>query len=316
VLDVKTLRRLCPLAGNVDASIRGSIALSGNENLCGYTLVISVDGGRLRERRRKCGRKPKELKRQGYHTDWREPKLFTLYLLESTGKVVKAFKPLYDATRGNHEALLALLERYLCNFPIEQLARIVFCGDGGPWIWHGVEALCQRLGLDKQKVHQVLDYTHAQQNLNEIVALISPVKQVDTREKWKSLLWNGSLKALQRSIENTITHKAKREQAMNKFTRYFLTHQQRMRYAEFKAQGLPCGSGHVESAIRRVINLRLKAPGTFWLKEMAECFLFLRSQLLSGRWNFFLVNLTALTRRAFGPVYTDNQETWELPKAA
>ena len=72
-----------------------------------------------------------------------------------------------------------------------------------------------------------------------------------------------------------------------------------MHYAQFKEKGLPTGSGHVESAIRRVINLRLKAPGTFWLKEMAECFLFLRSQLISGRWNVFMGNLTALTRRAF-----------------
>ena len=72
-----------------------------------------------------------------------------------------------------------------------------------------------------------------------------------------------------------------------------------MQYAQFSAKGLPCGSGHVESAIRRVINLRLKAPGTFWLKEMAECFLFLRSQVISGRWKTFMANLTSLARRAF-----------------
>ncbi|CAK0772574.1 hypothetical protein CCP4SC76_5580019 [Gammaproteobacteria bacterium] len=48
---------------------------------------------------------------------------------------------------------------------------------------------------------------------------------------------------------------------------------------------------HVESAIRRVINLRLKAPGTFWLKKMVECFLFLRSQLISGRWEIFMATL-------------------------
>ena len=54
-------------------------------------------------------------------------------------------------------------------------------------------------------------------------------------------------------------------------------------------------SGHVESAIRRVINLRLKAPGTFWTRPMAECFLFLRAQLLSGRWDTLLANLTGKT---------------------
>ncbi len=315
-LNVKTLRRLCQLTGDVDVGLRGHIALSSNENLQGYTLVVSADGGRLRERRRKRGRKANHLKRQGYHTDWREPKLFTLYLLDEKGEVVKEFKPLHDATRGNHETMFTLLESDLRSLEIEQLARIVFCGDGGLWIWNGVEALCERRGFDKQRVYQVLDYTHAKQNLNEIVKLLSPAKQASARRKWESLLWNGYLDALEGSIKETMTDKAKRDQAMKKFASYFTSNRERMRYAWFKAQGLPCGSGHVESAIRRVINLRLKAPGTFWLKEMAECFLFLRSQLLSGRWDFFIANLTALTRRAFWSVYAANQEAWELPKAA
>jgi hypothetical protein len=68
-----------------------------------------------------------------------------------------------------------------------------------------------------------------------------------------------------------------------------------MQYQQFRDQHLPCGSGHGESAIRRVINLRLKAPGTFWTRPMAECVLFLRAQLLSGRWDILLANLTGKT---------------------
>lgn len=314
-LDVKTLRRLCQKAGDLDSGLRGCITLSGKENLGGYTLVVSADGGRLRERRRKRGRKAEHLKRQGYHTEWREPKLFTLYLLDEKGEVVKEFKPLHDATMGDSEAMFALLENYLRSLKIEQLARIVFCGDGGPWIWNGVEALCERMGFDKNLVYQVLDYTHAKQNLDEIVELLPQAKQAGARGKWEHFLWNGQLDALERSIKETVS-KSKREQAMKKFARYFATNWERMRYAWFKANGLPCGSGHVESAIRRVINLRLKAPGTFWLKEMAECFLFLRSQLLSGRWEIFMGNLTALTRRAFWPVLVADQNSCDLPEAA
>jgi hypothetical protein len=70
-----------------------------------------------------------------------------------------------------------------------------------------------------------------------------------------------------------------------------------MQYEGFEQQGLPCGSGRVESAIRRVINLRLKAPGTFWTEAMAEGLLFLRAQLLSGRWEVRLANLTAETAK-------------------
>ncbi len=65
-LNVKTLRRLCGLAGTHEINLRARISLNGEENLHGYTLVVSVDGGRLRERKRKRGRKAKKLKRQGY----------------------------------------------------------------------------------------------------------------------------------------------------------------------------------------------------------------------------------------------------------
>jgi len=62
---------------------------------------------------------------------------------------------------------------------------------------------------------------------------------------------------------------------------------------------LPAGSGAVASAIRRVINLRLKGAGIFWTAEMAEVMLFLRSQFLRGRWNIVLNNLVNRTRKMF-----------------
>jgi hypothetical protein len=298
-LDVKTLRRLCQSAGGLDNNLRGCLALSGEEKLHGHTLVVSVDGGRLRLRKRKRGRKANQLKRQGYHTDWKEPKLFTLYLIDAEGNRVKEFKPLHDATMGDHDAAYALLENYLDNLELEQLERIVFCGDGGSWIWNGAEKLCDRMGFDENKIFQVLDYTHAKQNLRDIIELVCPTKQAVATKKWKALLWNGQMDALEASIKALVTDKKKLTQALKKFTNYFAANRKRMQYAQFKAKGLPCGSGHVESAIRRVINLRLKAPGTFWLKEMAECFLFLRSQVISGRWKTFMANLTSLARRAF-----------------
>jgi hypothetical protein len=65
-----------------------------------------------------------------------------------------------DATLGDHEALFTLLECYLRALPLSTVAWVVFCGDGAPWIWSGVEALIERLEL-AEAVYQVLDYTHA-----------------------------------------------------------------------------------------------------------------------------------------------------------
>ena len=55
-----------------------------------------------------------------------------------------------------------------------------------------------------------------------------------------------------------------------------------------KRRPIYIGSGTIESAIRRVINLRIKAPGQFWLLENAEKMIFLRSQVLTERWHSVL----------------------------
>ena len=58
-----------------------------------------------------------------------------------------------------------------------------------------------------------------------------------------------------------------------------------MRYKAFQDRGLPIGSGAVESAVRQVVNLRLKSNGMFWLQEHAEYLLHLCAFLRAGRWD-------------------------------
>jgi hypothetical protein len=50
----------------------------------------------------------------------------------------------------------------------------------------------------------------------------------------------------------------------------------------------------MESAIRRVVNLRLKGASIYWLEESAEAMLLLRSFYKSGRWD--MLNKHALSR--------------------
>ena len=248
-VDVKTLRGLCRVLFEQGRWFRGQISLTGTEQLAGRTLVIGIDGGRLRERRRKRGRKKAGQKRQGYHTDWKEPKLFTLYVLDSEGQVVKSFAPLHDATMRNHQGLFALLERYLDALDLERVARIVFCGDGAPWIWSGVEALCQRQGLDQARVDQVIDYTHAKQNLQELIDLLPARLQHQGRpaKQWRDWLWQGDLEALYQSLCETLRGK-KKVQALNKWDNYFARNHQRLRVALASASS-PCRAA---AAVSRV----------------------------------------------------------------
>jgi hypothetical protein len=57
-LNVKTLRCLCRVLFEQGRWFRGKISLAGTEELAGQTLVIGIDGGRLRERHRKRSRRP------------------------------------------------------------------------------------------------------------------------------------------------------------------------------------------------------------------------------------------------------------------
>jgi len=302
-INVKTLRRYCKLTGERGMEWRGLVSLDGTEELDGVTVVVGIDGGRLRERRGKLGRWKKGQKRRGFSTEWREPKLFTIYFLNGDGEIIRELPPLHDATMGDHEAMFSLLEQYLTALPLQQAERIVFCGDGAPWIWSDTVELCKRLNLNMTKVHQVLDYTHAKQQLGKLLDYVGKQgkgkrKKGNLDQKWKNLLWNGEIGSLKNEIEQQCAGR-RQAVALKKWQTYFKNNENRMQYQIFEEQGIPCGSGSVESAIRRVINLRLKAPGIFWTIEMAETFLFLRSQLISGRWAIMMRNLIRQLARMF-----------------
>lgn len=51
---------------------------------------------------------------------------------------------------------------------------------------------------------------------------------------------------------------------------------------------MPIGSGTMESAIRRVVNLRLKGAGIFWHEEHAEQMLLLRTYYKSKYWQVLM----------------------------
>lgn len=62
--------------------------------------------------------------------------------------------------------------------------------------------------------------------------------------------------------------------------RYLKNHQDQMRYDEYRRQGLPITSSHVESTVKQ-FNRRMKGTEKFWSEEGAEAILQLRADYLS-----------------------------------
>ncbi len=296
-VDIKTIRRICRILGEFGLENRDVASLEAGESVAGKLVVIGIDGGRLRTRQKKRGRRASSLNRQGYNTPWREPKLFTIYVLDEQGRVKRSGRPLHDATLGDADEAFALLAGYLRNLQIQKAKRVIFVGDGASWIWDRVQVLLGDLSLRPEQVFQVIDYFHAAARLWALLELrgnLTSKERMRIYRQWKGLLWKGDIAGLKAAVMQTAHGKARKK--MLKGLGYFETHACRMQYQSFKANNVPQGSGCVESAIRRVINLRLKAPGTFWTSAMAEYFLFLRSQLLSGRWSIFMANVAKRRR--------------------
>jgi len=64
----------------------------------GHTLLIGTDGGRLRTRVPKKGRKKKKSGRHGFKGCWREPKVMVVSSIDEKGRKMKGGYQRYDAT--------------------------------------------------------------------------------------------------------------------------------------------------------------------------------------------------------------------------
>lgn len=253
----------------------------------GLKILICVDGGRIRERRTKRGRRQEEQKRQGFHADWVEPRLLTISQFDESGKKVKSINPILDGSCGSMDDFFALLKQHLMKINLDGAAEIVFCADGGVGIWPRIDQLISELGL--AGAHRVLDYTHAKQNISTVTNLISAGLKLAQEKKLKlskqirNLLWEGNINGIAELAKERLAGKRKAlKAAIKKLGEYFKDHS-KFQYQFFRNKNLPTGSGTVESAIRRVINLRLKGTGIFWKRENAEKIIFLRSLVLTGK---------------------------------
>ena len=83
-LDIKTLRSTAyRYAARARAAQQSAAALL--DRVTGKRVVVSLDGGRVRVRRKKRGPKTKK-GRNRFHTDWKEPKLLILYVVGDDGR--------------------------------------------------------------------------------------------------------------------------------------------------------------------------------------------------------------------------------------
>jgi hypothetical protein len=273
---------------------QGSLAVAGN--VSGRRIVVSMDGGRVRLRERRRGKTKKGRKR--FSPKWREPRLFIIYAVDDEGRMADDFPPVIDGTLGSCDQLFALLLAYLRGFNLTEAARVLFVADGAAWIWRRVPKLVKSLALRDDQVQQLIDFWHAVEYLGKIAE--SKSLRGIPKSRWvkvqKKRLWRGEIGTVVEEIKTRIGSKPTKEQKtwLNYFITHGLTHR-RMDYSRSRTHQTPIGSGAIESAVRRVINLRVKSNAVYWLRDNAETMIRIRAWIKAGRADELFHQTTCVT---------------------
>jgi len=266
----------------------------------GKRFGAMIDGGRTKIRKTK--RKQKGLgktktQKRRYRTDWREPKQIIVFEMDEQGRMKKGTKPIIDGTFQGPDEILEVLAMRLHQVGASQAEVVAFRSDGAPWIWERLEWVIRRLGLSKGQVSCGLDWCHAVHHVS--LALESLVAEADRKRVFKKLrkwLKRGAWQKVVRELIDLMLAKGLDETApVWTEIAYLDRHGEagHLAYAKFRRRQLPMGSGAIESAIRRVINLRMKGNSIFWKEENAEGMLVLRGLVLSRRWRETFAKITA-----------------------
>jgi hypothetical protein len=262
------------------------------KELRGKRVGVAIDGGRVRIRklvRKQKGKGKTKTRRRKMSTEWREPKLLIIFETDAKGRQMPGTKPLIEATLEGPDGCLELLAMHLHRLGAAKAKSVTFLADGATWIWERLEWVVKRVGLDPKRVMKVLDCCHAVHQMSLALKGLNLVKSKHDKLYWEMRMKLKKSRALEVTYELSLLAEAeglppKSEVWTN--IRYLESHAAsgHMQYLTFRRRGLPLGSGAIESAIRRVVNLRLKGNGITWYAENAEGMMALRAAALTDRW--------------------------------
>jgi hypothetical protein len=163
--------------------------------------------------------------------------------------------------------------------PLAVLPAVVVLGDGAPWIWNlAAEHFGRRT--------EIVDFFHAAEHAWAAAKALhgegrpEAAAWADARLTELSARGAGPVLA---ALEAAEPPDAEAAEALRKERGYFRANAARMAYPEFRARGLPIGSGPVESAARHVVQRRLKVAGARWSDPGAQAMLALCAHLASDR---------------------------------
>lgn len=178
---------------------------------------------------------------------------------------------------------------------VEKAEQIIVLGDGANWIWNRIAFM-----FPTQKTTEILDFYHASEYVWDAAKAnfgsASPKTEEWGEEHCHTLKHDGPALVLAALRDLTPTEKTPLE-AVAKAITYFENQYPRMDYPSYVQQRLQIGSGSAESAVNRVVGVRINQAGMRWDAERAEAVAHVRAAILSNRWDDFWNDFSPTPRR-------------------
>jgi hypothetical protein len=155
---------------------------------------------------------------------------------------------------------------------------VVVIGDGAPWIW--------KLAAEHFGQHtEVVDFYHASEHVWTAARALYPDEAEASawaQARVRELHDKGSEPVLA-AFTKACAPDEEAAEVLRRERGYVRTNAARMAYPSFRAQGVPIGSGAIESSARHLVQQRMKRPGARWSAAGAQGVLAVRCRILSGR---------------------------------
>jgi Uncharacterised protein family (UPF0236) len=260
-----------------------------------YSLVVSMDAWKARERDSDWGLKPADT--PGLRVKWRDLKLAIIYRLDQL--VEKPAASADPATRPRRQILEKFWVAVPSGTPPEEFGRSVHAEalrrgmanakyvflvcDGAVWIWN---IIADRFVGSLSE----LDFYHASEHLWEVARDLYPepekaaawvkplLHQLRHGQEAEVLRTLEGLPEQARSLDHVLSDLVQRE------INYFQTHRDHIHYQDNAAKGFPVGSGAVESGCSQFQD-RFKRTGQFWNSASLGHLQALKVARHNGDWN-------------------------------
>jgi hypothetical protein len=134
---------------------------------------------------------------------------------------------------------------------------------------------------------RILDFPHGAQRLAPIAQAVWAEKSDEAtawvKEQTQQLKREGPAGLLVTLAK--LCEASPEAEGLAEHRRYLEKRAGQMQYPEYRARGLPIGSGPVESANKVVVEARLKGAGMHWARNHVNPMLALRNAVCSNRWD-------------------------------